>query len=196
MIKNDKAIVDKKEVWDRDWQEIDDRYFWYGRYRHRIIGNYVRDMKGGVLDLGCGLGYMAYYMRPNAELYTGVDISPIGIEKATTLFPEANFAVHDISKKLPFPDKSFDNVICTETLEHLEDFKPTLKEMKRIAVDKILITVPVSMGEADHVYPVWTYKDLVDNFDELGKILVIERNFQYHFNLVLIDVNGKDNPNL
>lgn len=185
MIKNEKAIVDKKAKWDKDWVEIEDRYFWHTRFRHIRIGEYISKMRGGVLDLGCGLGYMASYCFSEG-LYTGIDISPVAIKKAQKLFPGASFAVHDITKKLPFPDNSFDNVVCAETIEHLPNFKLTLNEMKRVAIDKILITVPVSMGEADHVYPVWEYHDLLDNFSDMGKILAIERVFQHHYNLIWI----------
>lgn len=43
---------------------------------------------------------------------------------------------------LPFPDNSFDTVICSDTLEHLGLHKQALGELLRIARKKVIITVP------------------------------------------------------
>jgi ubiquinone/menaquinone biosynthesis C-methylase UbiE len=47
--------------------------------------------------------------------------------------------------KLPqidYPDKSFDIVVATETLEHLDDPEFLLREMKRVARKKVIVSVP------------------------------------------------------
>jgi len=43
---------------------------------------------------------------------------------------------------LPYPDNSFDTVICSDVLEHLGPHKQAIGELMRIARKKIIITVP------------------------------------------------------
>src|SRR3546814_14668647 len=51
-------------------------------------------------------------------------------------FHEANI------ERLPFPDKSFDTVICTHVLEHILDFRGALAELRRVAAKRLIIVVP------------------------------------------------------
>lgn len=55
--------------------------------------------------------------------------------------PSVEHIQGDITR-MPFCDHSFDIVICTEVLEHLEKPGAALKELKRVAKKFILITVP------------------------------------------------------
>lgn len=43
---------------------------------------------------------------------------------------------------LPYPDNSFDTVICSDVLEHIGRHKRALGELVRIARKKVIITVP------------------------------------------------------
>lgn len=67
-----------------------------------------------VLDLGCGPGLLLDYLRASGRErsvdYTGVDLSPVFVETATRLWPEARFLQRDIFEA-PFSDQSFDYVI-------------------------------------------------------------------------------------
>lgn len=68
---------------------------------------------------------------------TGVDINAQTIEfarKQTADYPEITVQVAD-GLRLPFPDKSFDFVLCSKTAHHLadEDVVRLLKEMLRVA---------------------------------------------------------------
>ncbi len=42
----------------------------------------IREVKGPVLDIGCGAGRVGTYLQRNGILYTGIDISPIAIQTA------------------------------------------------------------------------------------------------------------------
>ena len=44
--------------------------------------------------------------------------------------------------KLPYSDNSFDTVICSDVLEHIEPHEEALAELLRVAKHKIIITVP------------------------------------------------------
>jgi SAM-dependent methyltransferase len=92
-----------------------------------------------VLDLGCGEGRHCHgiYITETAEA-TGIDLCQQSLEKAraglATLPPRAvpcNF-VEASAYALPFPDEHFDAVICSEVLEHLDDYPKALAEVARV----------------------------------------------------------------
>jgi SAM-dependent methyltransferase len=95
-----------------------------------------------LLDLGCGAGrhlHAAYYFaRVDA---VGVDILAADVERTRQGFGaipdlETNsrrwfgLAAAD-ARRLPFPDASFDRVVCSEVLEHVGDFVAVLEECAR-----------------------------------------------------------------
>jgi len=64
------------------------------------------------LDIGCADGRFTHAVASEAESMTGVDFSPVMIEKAkqTTTNDNCSFMVAD-AKRLPFPDHNFDLII-------------------------------------------------------------------------------------
>jgi len=52
--------------------------------------------------------------------------------------------VRGIAQKLPFATGSVDTIIMTETLEHLTHPSAALREAKRVARDRVIITVPTT----------------------------------------------------
>lgn len=97
-----------------------------------------------VLDAGCGEGFVTQYIaerNPDLKI-TGVDLSREAIEYAKEHFGEkATFRTGSVYK-LPFSDKSFDLVVCSEVLEHLDEPLKALQELKRVSRKHVLITVP------------------------------------------------------
>lgn len=97
-----------------------------------------------LLDAGCGEGFVVDFLsREHPELkISGVDISEEAIEYAKSHFgDDARFRTGSVYK-LPYSDKSFDAVLCSEVLEHLDDPNRAVTELKRVARDYVLITVP------------------------------------------------------
>ena len=43
---------------------------------------------------------------------------------------------------LPFSDNSFDTVVCSQVLEHVDDVETAMAELKRVARRFVVITVP------------------------------------------------------
>jgi SAM-dependent methyltransferase len=65
---------------------------------------------------------------------------------------------------LPFPSQAFDLVLCTEVLEHVPDPDATLREIRRVLVDRgaLILTTPLTWGvHAVHDYHRWTESGLV-----------------------------------
>ncbi len=71
-----------------------------------------------VLDLGCGCGVpVARRLAPRYEV-TGVDFSPVQIERARSLVPRATFVCADMTTT-EFPDATFDAVVCLYAIIHV-----------------------------------------------------------------------------
>src|SRR3546814_1129402 len=76
--------------------------------------------------------------RPEMKL-TGVDF----IIDSETRKRAEGISFHEANiERLPFPDKSFDTVICTHVLEHILDFRGALAELRRVAAKRLIIVVP------------------------------------------------------
>ena len=113
-------------------------------FKH-LIPSLSKDMR--ILDVGCGLGYLTEKIG-EGFFCTGLDLDFNSL-KNNRLRGLKNMLKADASN-IPFPDKTFDVIICSEVLEHLppEIDKRVLKEMARILRPGgiILLSVPSLEG--------------------------------------------------
>ncbi|MBI4739626.1 class I SAM-dependent methyltransferase [Candidatus Woesearchaeota archaeon] len=88
------------------------------------------------LDVGCREGYQTKWLEKK-----GYEVTSIDIEKKY----EACRIV-DVNKRLPFDDRSFDLIWCSEVIEHLDNPQKTLQEFRRVLRNdgRIIITTPNS----------------------------------------------------
>lgn len=97
-----------------------------------------------LLDAGCGEGFVVDLLAkayPDVKI-TGIDVSEEAIEFAKKNFGDsARFRPGSVYK-LPFSDKSFDTVLCSEVLEHLDDPNRAVAELRRVARNYVVISVP------------------------------------------------------
>ena len=109
------------------------RWILEGGYRpHReLLTRHFPKPPRRILDCGCGTGIYSNFFPSRS--YVGVDISPIYIERAQTCFPEHRFRVMDATQ-LEFPDDSFDAVIVSGVIHHLDTSttRRVLKEISRV----------------------------------------------------------------
>lgn len=92
-----------------------------------------------VLDIACGRGYLARKIAAEKGLQvTGIDfIVPEDLRhSANPVFMEGNL------EQIPFPDRHFDTVICTHTLEHLKDVSQGVQELRRVCRERLIVVVP------------------------------------------------------
>jgi ubiquinone/menaquinone biosynthesis C-methylase UbiE len=115
-----------------------------------------------VLDVGCGSGGPAVFLASaiGCEV-TGVDVNEAGIRAGRDLANKARLAekVHfhpvDARQKLPFPDQSFDAIVCMDVICHLPnrgqmflDWHRVLRSGGRMLyTDPIVVTGLVSKEE-------------------------------------------------
>jgi len=118
------------------------------RYAHEKQYNSVLKFveKGDtVLDAGCGEGTLSRMLFNKGAIVTGTDISEPNIVNSKRLAAENGlpilFQTADL-ESLPFPDNSFDVVVCSHVLEHIPDFDRGLQEIFRVARKRVVFAVP------------------------------------------------------
>lgn len=94
------------------------------RYHQRVIEGLISDAHGRILDLGCGTGII-HELYPELKVH-GLDISldMLSHNQGTWTLGSA--------MEIPFPDRSFDYVVCRSLLHHLPDAKKGMSEIKRV----------------------------------------------------------------
>ena len=96
-----------------------------------------------ILDVGCGEGFTLHRLKENhiGKELEGIEYLDTAIKLGKEHFPDIKIRKGTIYD-LPYKDNSFDVVLCTEVLEHLEDPEKALKELKRVSSNFVVLTVP------------------------------------------------------
>ncbi len=96
-----------------------------------------------VLDAGCGEGFILseFKNRNIGNDLEGIDFSEEALAIGRKMFPYLELRKEDIYN-LPYEDNSFDLVICTEVMEHLENPDKVVDEIMRVSKKYCLFSVP------------------------------------------------------
>jgi SAM-dependent methyltransferase len=104
-----------------------------------------------VLDLGCGEGRHCInaYLHENVTAI-GVDLNFRDLQttmqkfKPFTSLGQGDFYLQQVNAALlPFADASIDKIICSEVLEHIEDYSVVLNEIHRVLKPNGLLAISV-----------------------------------------------------
>ncbi|MCF8057798.1 MAG: class I SAM-dependent methyltransferase [Bacteriovoracaceae bacterium] len=135
-----------------------DKTFWENHYKKhgsadqspftsakndKILELIPEDVKT-ILDVGCGGGsLMLYLMKEGRFEIDGVDRSSSGVEHIVNTLGLKAY-VGDILNLKNISDNSYDLVICSEVMEHIDvkDWEQALNELKRVSKRYILTTNP------------------------------------------------------
>lgn len=98
----------------------------------RLVGTWARDLKGKVLDAGCGPGQWAAFMAGLGADAEGMDQVPSFIEHAKGQFPEVPFRLGSL-RDLGVPDGHLAGIFSWYSTIHLPpgDLAPVLREFAR-----------------------------------------------------------------
>lgn len=109
-------------------------------------------LSGRLLDFGCGR--KPYENLFSVDEYIGIDMEQTGHEHKNS-----KIDVYYDGKNIPFPDKSFESVFCSEVFEHVFNLDEIIMEINRVLKvgGKILITVPFSWNEHEVPYDFGRY---------------------------------------
>jgi SAM-dependent methyltransferase len=125
--------------------EIEDRHWWY-RGRRRIIDEVLRRLELGrdarILDAGCGSGRNMVELARYGTV-TGIELAPASVEVARAR-GAGEVVAGSLAEALPFEDGSFDFAVSLDVIEHLDDDRAVLGELRRVIrpQGQLLVTVP------------------------------------------------------
>jgi 2-polyprenyl-3-methyl-5-hydroxy-6-metoxy-1,4-benzoquinol methylase len=123
--------INTKKYWDTTWEK---EILQLSEFRdmENLYSKIVNSVPGGsaVLDVGCGMGILMNMLQKikHCEVF-GIDIS----ERAISSLSENGMS--GIAKKIPpipFDSESFDAVVSTELLEHVEKPFKVIEEIFRV----------------------------------------------------------------
>tara|TARA_B100000519_G_scaffold198884_1_gene209152 strand:+ start:115 stop:852 length:738 start_codon:yes stop_codon:yes gene_type:complete len=164
------------------YHQIEDKHWWHISRRDMII-KLIKwqdlDKNYRVLDIGCSTGkFVKEALKLSSANIFGIDISETAVKECEKNGLENIYLMS--GDKTTFDDNSFDIVIASDCLEHMENDSKTLKEWNRIIKPngKLIIFVPAwktlwsNLDEMSHHYRRYSYSDL--------KMKLIDADFNIH----------------
>ena len=115
---------------EKQYHELEATHWWFVSRRTLFLSFLQRFSAGSqVLDIGCSSGLMLQALQKRGFQATGVDISQEAIQLCHKKGLKASCMD---AVALSFPDQSFDCVLASDVLEHIENDKAALAEWFRI----------------------------------------------------------------
>ena len=147
-----------KKDFEKKYHDVETDHWWFKsrrKYLLDLLKNVSKDIK--VLDIGCSSGIFLKDLEAlgfKAENLYGIDISDIAIKNCKANGIQNSFVMDAQNITL---NESFDIIIASDCLEHLEDDKKALKNWKSLLKigGKIYVFVPAFMS-------LWSYHDTIN----------------------------------
>lgn len=90
-----------------------------------------RWLKGQLLDCTVGVGRFIGRL-PNVTRYDGMDLSGEFVDHVRAAYPGTHAVTGDLLAGIPFPDASYDSVLCLRSLSGIGHLSTVLPEMVRV----------------------------------------------------------------
>ncbi|NIW52733.1 MAG: methyltransferase domain-containing protein [Candidatus Korarchaeota archaeon] len=115
----------------------------YDKYRKadelvlRVLSNEIQELRTmknnlSMLDIGCGTGNYSIPLAKEFDIkLTGIDFSEEMLTQAQQKFPKGKWSLQDV-KTVRFEDNSFDIVLMTYFVQHIQDYDQVLRMVFRI----------------------------------------------------------------
>jgi len=125
--------------------------------RHRSIIDALPtwEVEREVLTVGCGSGKIdAYLLNQDYKVWsTDYGLSPEQMTQRDAIGANLNFTHSDIFDLSTFPIEGCETVICSEVLEHLDEWEQALRNLLILTKRRLIITVPWAESYDDTVPP-------------------------------------------
>jgi ubiquinone/menaquinone biosynthesis C-methylase UbiE len=113
----------------------------------RELGNGIKTL----LDVGCGKGFVSRFItQPGKRFTVGAEIFGPDLREARRNRSHSAFVQCD-ARSLPFKRDSFDAVLCSEVLEHVDKLEGVklIQDLEDIARRKVLLSTPAGLLPTD-----------------------------------------------
>ena len=132
----------------------------------------VKHIKGkSVLDFGCATGHSIKIMEGLVDkkcFWYGTDVSQEALKFAVEHFPMYDYFDMKSEYEVDTFGKSFDTVICTEVIEHVEYPRKLVEEICRLAKKVAVFTTPINIIKDPTHMVVFRRLGLEKIFDSCG----------------------------
>jgi SAM-dependent methyltransferase len=159
--KHGRTQAENLDTYSRLYRFYGRRHFVYeAKNKARIFQEYAKDTELArhglrILDYGFGFGHILFSFGKDNEI-CGIELSQEAVAGAERLarkkgYPRFDFRVSDGTSRLPCEDGTFDLIICSHVLEHVEHADRLLSEFERLLAEqgRIIILLPINEGHHD-----------------------------------------------
>lgn len=120
---------DQKTLWNHNYA--------YNRWVAKKIGK-----RKNILDVGCGDGTLALYLRTTDNKILGIDISDTSIQKANKRNSYSNVSfIRTTFEDFQANNESFDAIVFVASIHHMDMVKAIEKSKELLARNGVLIIV-------------------------------------------------------
>ncbi|TGE20600.1 class I SAM-dependent methyltransferase [Hymenobacter aquaticus] len=133
-------------TYEQAYHQLEEQHWWFVARREAVF-NQIQQLNlppsARILEIGCSGGPLMLALRAAGyQNLHGIDVSEVGIRVAQSR-GLTNVAVMD-GAHLEFADNSFDLVIASDVLEHIENEQQALSEWRRVLCPKgqLIVFVP------------------------------------------------------
>lgn len=109
----------KNDVYSKPIDDSNFTYFYFIKYFKK---HYKGKKQGSVLDIGCGVGSISFYLASKGMDVVGIDVSTRAIELCKKV--AKNIGLKNVAfkrKTLDSKPEKNDVVVCSEIIEHIKD---------------------------------------------------------------------------
>lgn len=152
-IKVGESIPDNQTIYNEKWGTWEDmkRYGPMSRWHKKMVKEISQGLEfKSVLDIGCGEGSMLPLFAAPGRSLAGADFSEEALRLARQKNPQSKFFHLDLTQE--YSGEAFDMVVCSEVLEHVENFPMAIKNLGRLTNKYLVITSPQGRMRKGEVY--------------------------------------------
>lgn len=141
-----------------------------------------------ILDAGCGSGWYAEQLIERGARLDAIDASAVMVDYARERLEKkgllarghAALQVADLADRLPFEDGVFDGIVSPLVLHYMRDWRPALREMKRVLKPGGWLQLSTHHPAADakrfKTRNYFETEHIVDEWDWVGKVEFFRRS--------------------